>query len=105
MDVIAHNLLNCFGEIEVNFSMNATSSGRIGVASSVTTFKKQEKLEIVAYAKKQEEFMMDANLVCIKLASSHPFIFIRLKSLKNLKKNYLTVKPCSNETRLDEAQK
>ncbi len=77
MDVIAHNLLNCFGEIEVNFSMNATSSGRIGVASSVTNFKKQEKLEIVAYAKKQEEFMMDANLVCIKLASSHPFIFIR----------------------------
>lgn len=77
MDVIAHNLLNCFGEIEVNFSMNATSSGRIGVASTVTNFKKQEKLEIVAYAKKQEEFMMDANLVCIKLASTHPFIFIR----------------------------
>ena len=57
--------------------MNATSSGRIGVASTVTNFKKQEKLEIVAYAKKQEEFMMDANLVCIKLASTHPFIFIR----------------------------
>lgn len=77
LDVIAHNLLNCFGEIEVNYSMNATSSGRIGVASTVTQFKKQEKQEVVAYAKKQEEFMMDANLVCIKLATTHPFIFIR----------------------------
>ncbi len=77
MDVKAHNLLNCFGEIEANYSQNASSSGIIGVSSIVTSFKKKEKEEIVAYAKKQEAFMMDANLLCIKLASTHPFIFIR----------------------------
>lgn len=32
---------------------------------------------MVQFAKKQEIFMMDANLLCIKLASTHPFIFIR----------------------------
>jgi integrator complex subunit 1 len=32
---------------------------------------------VIAFAKKQEEFMIDANLVCVKLASTHPFIFIR----------------------------
>lgn len=75
----AHNLLNCFGEIEVNYSNNLTSSGIIGVDSGVNTsrFKKQEKLELVALNKKQEAFMIEANLVCVKLASSHPFMFIR----------------------------
>lgn len=78
LDVKAHNLLNCFGEIEVNYSQNATSSGTIGVSSIINThFKKKEKEEVVQFAKKQEAFMMDANLLCIKLASTHPFIFIR----------------------------
>ncbi len=75
MDLRAHNLLNCFGEIEVNLSNNLTSSGIIGVASGGT--KKTEKQEIIVYAKKQESFMMDANLVCVKLAASHVFIFLR----------------------------
>ncbi len=73
----AHNLLNCFGEIEVNYSQNATSSGTIGVSAIASTYKKKEKEEVVLFAKKQEAFMMDANLLCIKLASTHPFIFIR----------------------------
>lgn len=74
----AHNLLNCFGEIEVNFSYNLTSSGIIGVAVTSTGGKpKPENQEIVLYAKKQEAFMVDANFVCVKLASSHPFIFLR----------------------------
>lgn len=77
LDVKAHNLLNCFGEIEVNYSQNATSSGTIGVSSIALNYKKKEKEEVVMYAKKQEAFMMDANLLCIKLASTHPFIFIR----------------------------
>ena len=79
LDVKAHNLLNCFGEIEVNYSTNASSSGIIGVSSiaTATSFRKKEKEEITAYAKKQEAFMMDANLLCIKLASTHPFVFIR----------------------------
>ena len=76
-DVKAHNLLNCFGEIEVNYSNNLTSSGIIGVASVPTHFKHQEKQEIMAFNKKQEAFMIDANLVCVKLASAHPFIFLR----------------------------
>jgi len=78
-DIKAHNLLNCFGEIEVNYSNNLTSSGIIGVDSGVNTsrYKKQEKLELVALNKKQEAFMIEANLVCVKLASSHPFMFIR----------------------------
>ena len=90
-DIKAHNLLNCFGEIEVNYSNNLASSGIIGVDSGVSTtrYKKQEKLELVAFNKKQEAFMIEANLVCVKLASTHPFIFIRwlfqkIKS-KNLK--------------------
>lgn len=32
---------------------------------------------MVAFVKKHEAFMMDANLLCIKLASTHPFIFLR----------------------------
>lgn len=72
-------MLNCFGEIEVNYSNNLTSSGIIGVDSGVSTtrYKKQEKLELVAFNKKQEAFMIEANLVCVKLASTHPFMFIR----------------------------
>jgi hypothetical protein len=78
-DVKAHNLLNCFGEIEVNYSNNLASSGIIGVDSGVSTnrYKKQEKSELVAFNKKQEAFMIEANLVCAKLASTHPFMFIR----------------------------
>jgi hypothetical protein len=75
LDRRAHNLLNCFGEIEVNFSNNLTSSGIIGVASG--GLKKQEKQELIVYAKKQETFMMDANIVCVKMASSHVFLFLR----------------------------
>jgi hypothetical protein len=70
-------LLNCFGEIEVNYSNNLTSSGIIGVANSTASMKKQEKQEIVVLVKKQEAFMIDANLVLVKLASTHPFIFVR----------------------------
>lgn len=77
MDVKAHNLLNCFGEIEVNYSQNAASSGTIGISAIATTYKKKEKEEVLQFVKKQEAFMMDANLLCIKLASTHPFIFIR----------------------------
>ncbi len=77
LDLKAHNLLNCFGEIEVNYSNNLTSSGIIGVSNVVTHYKKQEKQELIQFNKKQELFMSDANLVCIKLASTHPFIFIR----------------------------
>lgn len=54
-----------------------TSSGIIGVASTAVSLKKQEKQELTLLNKKQEAFMMDANLVCVKLASTHPFIFIR----------------------------
>ncbi len=75
LDLKAHNLLNCFGEIEVNLSNNLTSSGIIGVAATST--KKTEKQEIVQFVKKHEAFMIDANLVCVKIASIHPFIFIR----------------------------
>lgn len=70
-------MLNCFGEIEVNLSNNMTSSGIIGVAVATVGPKKQEKQELVLYSKKQEAFMVDANFVCVKLASSHPFIFLR----------------------------
>ncbi|RNA14308.1 integrator complex subunit 1-like [Brachionus plicatilis] len=78
LDLKTHNLLNCFGEIEVNFSYNLTSSGIIGVAvTSGSSKQKSENQEMVQLAKKQEEFMVDANFVCIKLASSHPYIFIR----------------------------
>ena len=75
IDLKAHNLLNCFGEIEVNFSNNLTSSGIIGVSSG--NLKRQEKQELIVYAKKQESFMIDSNLVCVKLASTHPFLFLR----------------------------
>lgn len=75
--MITHNLLNCFGEIEVNFSYNLTSSGIIGVAVTGQNKLKPENYEMVLLAKKQEAFMVDANFVCIKLAYSHPFIFIR----------------------------
>jgi hypothetical protein len=81
----AHNLLNCFGEIEVNYSNNLTSSGIIGVSNVVTHFKKAEKQELVQFNKKQELFMTDANLVCIKMASTHPFIFIRYVIIANNK--------------------
>lgn len=55
-----------------------TSSGIIGVAvTSGASKQKSENLEVVQMAKKQEAFMVDANFVCIKLASVHPFIFIR----------------------------
>lgn len=78
LDLTAHNLLNCFGEIEVNYSNNLTSSGIIGEAArSSVGLKKQEKQEVLQFAKKQEEFMIDANLVLVKLAATHPFIFIR----------------------------
>lgn len=78
----AHNLLNCFGEVEVNYSNNLASSGIIGVAAGSISGglgfrKQQEKQEIQAYVKKQEAFMIDANLVLTKLASRHPYMFIR----------------------------
>ena len=74
--------MNCFGEVEVNYSQNASSSGIIGVAAGAGTGgvgfrKQQEKQEMAAYVKKQEAFMMDANLVLVKLASRHPYMFIR----------------------------
>lgn len=82
LDLKAHNLLNCFGEVEVNYSQNASSSGIIGVAAGAGTGgtgfrKQQEKQELAAFVKKQEAFMMDANLVLVKLASRHPYMFIR----------------------------
>lgn len=77
----AHNLLNCFGEVDVNYSNNLTSSGIIGVASGAGYKKQQEKQEIIMYVKKQEAFMIDANLVLVKLACTHPYMFIRQLSM------------------------
>lgn len=78
LDSLIHDLLNCFGEIEVNFSNNLTSSGIIGVAATASSIRKQEKSsDLLVHAKKQETFMTDANLVCVKLAAIHPLIFMR----------------------------
>ena len=70
-------MLNCFGEIEVNYSNNLTSCGIIGGGAVVTQFKKQQNQELTLFNKKQELFMFDANLICVKMAATHPFIFIR----------------------------
>ena len=54
IDLKAHSLLSCFNEVDPIKKQDSTSQ-----------------------SKKQETLIIDANFVCLKLASTHPFIFVR----------------------------